>query len=129
MIAVDTNVVVRLLVNDHPEQSLRARTLVDSNAVWISTTVFLEAEWVLRRVYRHKRPSICASFRALAGLPNVDLENPDRITVALDWFDAGMDFADALHLAAAAGQDAFASFDQELARTASGLDSIPVREP
>jgi predicted nucleic acid-binding protein len=53
MIAVDTNIVVRYLTGDHPRQSTKARTLVDGNDVFLSRTVILECEWVLRSAYRY----------------------------------------------------------------------------
>ena len=42
MIAIDTNVVVRFLVNDDPEQATRARRLIEAEDVFLSTTVLLE---------------------------------------------------------------------------------------
>ena len=47
MLSVDTNVVVRLLVNDDPQQGERARKLFDSDQIWIGVTVLLESAWVL----------------------------------------------------------------------------------
>lgn len=47
MIAIDTNVLVRLLVADDPAQSSRARALLETQDVWIGPTVLLEAAWVL----------------------------------------------------------------------------------
>jgi len=48
MIAVDTNIVVRLLTNDDPEQAGRAAAVVKNGPVFIPKTVVLETEWVLR---------------------------------------------------------------------------------
>ena len=50
MIAVDTNVVVRLLAQDDPKQAA-ARTLFAAGPIWIAKTVLLETEWELRTVY------------------------------------------------------------------------------
>ena len=47
MVAVDTNVLVRFLVDDDPDQSRAARALFASEAVWIPKTVILETNWVL----------------------------------------------------------------------------------
>ncbi len=51
MLAIDTNVVVRLLAKDHPEQSAKARALLERETVFVALTVILEAERVLRSVY------------------------------------------------------------------------------
>ena len=51
MLAIDTNVIVRYLTGDHPQQARKARTLIESEHVFVCTTVLLETEWVLRSVY------------------------------------------------------------------------------
>jgi len=70
-----------------------------AGGVFVATTVLLETEWVLRQTYRLSRPVIVDFLRALTVLTGVTIEDTDRLTTALDWVDAGMDFADALHLA------------------------------
>ncbi len=129
MLAIDTNVIVRYLAADHPDQSARARAVVEANAVWASTTVLLETEWVLRSVYGFSRPAVAAALRRFAGLPGVSLESPAVVAQALDWAERNLDFADALHLAAAAGQDAFVTFDARLIKAAGALAFIATREP
>jgi predicted nucleic acid-binding protein len=127
MLAVDTNVIVRYLTNDHPEQSLRARKLVDGQDVWVPTTVLLETEWVLRSVYRYTPVQIAAALRDFAGLPRVSLENAARVAQALDWVEHGMDFADALHLGASDGCAAFATFDADFIKAAKKAKAGTVR--
>ncbi len=129
MFAVDTNVIVRYLTADDPGQSKRARAIMDESDVWISTTVLLESEWVLRSVYDFPRTEVASALRRLSGLPHVVLEAPATAATALLWAEQGLDFADALHLAAADGREAFLTFDGRLARAAGTIGSIPVREP
>lgn len=129
MLAIDTNVVVRLLVGDHPDQSARARALIERHRVLAPTTVVLESEWVLRGAYGLAKADVLAALRAFAGLPNVTLQEPERVAAALKWADDGMDFADALHLAAAADCEAFVTFDQEMAKASEGLNTPAIREP
>lgn len=112
MRAIDTNVVVRYLTGDDPDQSARARAVVDGGAVFAYTTVLLESEWVLRSVYGFAPDEVAAALRAFAGLPGVAVENPGLLAEALDRAEAGMDFADALHLGAAARCDAMLTFDR-----------------
>jgi len=126
MLAVDTNVIVRLLAGDDATQSPQARLVFSQNEVLIMTTVLLETEWVLRRVYQHDRRALSGMLRALMGLPNVRLENAERVAFALDRLEAGADFADALHLSGAGDADAFATFDRACVK-ASTPESVPVQ--
>ncbi|HEX6833132.1 MAG TPA: type II toxin-antitoxin system VapC family toxin [Rudaea sp.] len=114
MLAVDTNVVVRFLTRDDPKQSPLARTFVERNEVHLLSTVLLECEWVLRSAYRLLPPEIASLLRQFAGLPGVSVEQPEAVVQALDWFEQGMDFADALHLASCADGDTFVTFDRHL---------------
>jgi predicted nucleic acid-binding protein len=127
ILAIDTNVVIRYLTGDHPEQSPRARALIDSHEVLVSTTVLLETEWVLRSPYGYSPPQVRKALQAFAGLPQVTLEDPALAATALDFVAKGMDFADALHLVKAEGCTAFVSFDRRLAKAAKRLSKIEVR--
>jgi predicted nucleic acid-binding protein len=127
MLAIDTNIIVRYLPGDHPQQSPKAKALIDSEDVFVCTTVLLETEWVLRSVYGFTPVDIAKALGAFAGLPSVTLEDAALTAKALDWADQGMDFADALHLAKAQGCDAFVSFDRRFAGAAKELSAIAVR--
>lgn len=129
MLAVDTNVVVRYVTGDEPRQAAKARALVDGGMVFVPASVVLEAEWVLRAVYGFDGKDVARALRTLAGQPTVSFEQPLIIRTALDWSESGMDFADALHLAAAHQCEAFVSFDRELAKQAKRLGATPVRAP
>ena len=129
MLAVDTNVVVRYLTNDDPAQAARARRLLAQHEVFVPLTVLLESEWVLRGVFGFPPADVVRGLRALAGLPRVTVENPGAAAVALDWAEHGLDFADALHVAAAQAHDGFVTFDEALVRTARKLGAPTVREP
>ena len=129
MLALDTNIIVRYLTADHPEQFAKASALIDGEDVYVCTTVLLETEWVLRGGYRFSREEIIAALTAFAGLPRVNLEDPAVAAKALDWMRSGLDFADALHLAKAAGCEAFVSFDQRFAAVANALSEVKVHAP
>ena len=128
MRAVDTNVVVRYLTGDDPAQAARAGAVIDAGDVFVGTTVLLESDWVLRSVYGFSGKEVAVALRALAGLPNVQVESPAMLAEALDRAENGMDFADALHLGAAAHCQAMLTFDRDFIRTASGA-SPQVTEP
>ena len=129
MLAIDTNIIVRYVTRDHPEQSPRAKALIDGNDVLVATTVLLQTEWVLQSAYRFSRTEIVEALGSFAGLPRVTLEDPARALKALDWFAAGMDFADALHLASTENCEAFVSFDRRLVSVASRVGAATVRAP
>ncbi len=117
MRAVDTNVVVRFLTGDDPRQAARARAVIGHEPVFIPRTVILETEWVLRAVYDLPPDRVIPALRALAGLPDIAVEGAPLVARALDWAETGLDFADALHLAAAADCATFLTFDKRLARS------------
>ncbi|HET7562994.1 MAG TPA: type II toxin-antitoxin system VapC family toxin [Rhodanobacteraceae bacterium] len=127
MPAVDTNVVVRYLTGDDAAQARAARKLVDGGDIALSGTVLLETEWVLRSLYGYDRRRIHAALTAFAGLANVELDDPARAARAFDWFGKGMDFADALHLAACREGEAFATFDRKLATAARKAGAGKIR--
>jgi predicted nucleic-acid-binding protein len=127
MLAIDKTLIVRYLTGDHPGQSARARALIDAEPVFVSLTVLLETEWVLRSVYGYAPARIVAALRGFSGLPQVTIEDPSLAAQALDWLASGMDFGNALHLAKAAGCTEFITFDRGLVRSASQPGAIPVR--
>ncbi len=129
MLAVDTNVIVRYLTDDHPKQSASARALIGGEEVFVSTTVMLETEWVLRSVYGYAASDVCKALRAFAGLPSVSLDDPALLALAIDRAEQGMDFADALHLGRAADCEALVTFDRQLVRTAKAAGLKNVRLP
>ena len=111
MVALDTNVVVRYLVQDDAAQALRATRLFRSQQVWLAKTVLLECEWVLRGAYQFQPAEITAAFRALLGLANVEVEDAPAVAAALRATERGLDFADALHAASAGPGMRFLTFD------------------
>lgn len=121
MLAVDTNVVVRYLARDDSAQTARATKLIRTEPILLLKTVLLESEWVLRSAYGFDRNATAGAFRSLAGLPTVHVEDESAVAQALDWFAAGMDFADALHLSGCSGTDQFATFDRRLTKNAQSL--------
>jgi predicted nucleic-acid-binding protein len=129
MLAIDTNLIVRYLTGDHPEQSPRARALIDGQPVFAAVTVILETEWVLRSAYGYRSADVVRAMRSFAGLPTVTVEGAEIVAAALDLTKAGMDFADALHLGRSADCEAFVTFDRKLANAARAAGHKGVREP
>jgi predicted nucleic-acid-binding protein len=128
MIALDTNVIVRVVTRDDPAQAERAAVLMRRGGLRLSKTVLLETEWVLRYTYEYDAPSINRALSTLVGLEDLTVEDAPAVRTALTWHSAGMDFADALHLASAGPASQFATFDRRLAKRASALDGAPAIE-
>ena len=129
MRAIDTNILVRFLTGDDPNQAEKARKLIGEGEIFVATSVLLESEWVLRSAYDFSAEQIVGALRAFAGLPGVTLEDAPLVSRALDWAEQGLDFADALHLARAEGCSAFMSFDRKLAKVAASLSEVKVLAP
>lgn len=129
MRAIDTNIVVRLLTADDVEQTRTARALIAAGDIFVGTTVVLETEWVLRAGYGFAPAEIAKGLRGLFGLPAIKLEEPVEVGLALDWMAAGMDFADALHVARSGHCSSFLSFDRNLVKRAKAVTSIQVEMP
>ncbi len=128
MIAIDTNPIVRYLTGDHPEQSPRARGIVDGQAIFVAATVVLEVEWVLRSTYGYRPTDVARALRAFGGLPTVTVEDAALVAAALELAEKGMDFADALHLGRSAHCEGFVTFDRKLVKVAKAAGYQSVRE-
>lgn len=124
MLSVDTNVLVRLLVNDDPRQAAQARRQFESEEIWIGVTVLLEAAWVLESVYELSPAATADALRGVLGLPNVRTEDVAAVITALDVAAAGVEFADALHVLRSPEDVEFVTFDRALAKSGRRLGSI-----
>ena len=125
MIAVDTNVLARYLLNDDFEQAkAAARLLAGRDLIDVPLSVWLELVWVLQ-VNDCSRPEIIKGLRHIIGLPSIRPRALDVFLYALRWYEEGIDFGDALHLAMSAGNERFASFDKAMAKAAAKVGASP----
>lgn len=129
MIAIDTNVLVRLLTHDDEAQYAKTVKLVKNGTVFIPETVLLETEWVLRHAYKLGCAKIHELFMCVLGLENVRVAQPFAVHDALSWFRDGMDFADALHLAGCGHCEKLATFDRAFVKSAKSRSSCKVVSP
>jgi predicted nucleic-acid-binding protein len=119
MHAVDTNILVRFFViDDDIEQTKRVAKLFKTDSIFISRTVLMETEWILRGVYKRDRLTINAGFSRLLDVATVEIESEFLIATALLWHKFGMDFADAIHLASSQHCEKFATFDIGIKKSA-----------
>ena len=118
MIALDTNVLARYYVAsaDAPsqKQSAAARKLLESGkSLFVSKSVVLELEWVLRGYYKSPPQDVLAVVTHLLAMPNVELEDRVAVELAGAALADGFDFADALHHASARHCTSMATFDDK----------------
>jgi predicted nucleic-acid-binding protein len=121
MIALDTNIIVRLLTHDDPAQLAAIARFFERNTeeeFLVPDLVLAEVVWTLRTTFHWERPQIAAALRRLAAKPDVGFADQDHLNAALKAMETGGDFADALIVARvqADGCSALASFDIDLAR-------------
>ena len=126
MIAVDTNVVVRLLTEDDPTQTAAVRSLFAAGPIWIAKTVLLETAWVLRSFYGFDESAIREAFTKLLGLENVHSEDKPSMVVALALTIHGVELADAIHLSSRSPGAVFVSFDRSFVRRANRAGATDV---
>lgn len=132
MKSLDTNVLARFFVDDADDpQAAKQRPAAIaalSDRAYVSVTVLLELEWVMRGFYALARRDIAKAVRALTGIEHLTIEDRDAVLSALSAFEAGFDFADALHVARSARASTFVTFDRQLARRAKSSALLPVVE-
>lgn len=121
MIALDTNVIIRVVTADDPGQLAVALEVLRSGELWVCKTVLLETEWVLRYTYELPRAAILEALRRLLGYRNLQVEDRGAVLAAVSLFESGLDFADALHLASSSEAQRFVTFDGPLAKKAKKI--------
>ena len=124
MIAFDTNLLVRFLADDDKAQADLAETLMRNDSVFLSRTVLMETEWVLRSRYEQERAALADFFEHLLEAENVEVEDRDLVASAVQWFRLGADFADALHLSVC-GTAVMHTFDRSFCKEARAAGVTP----
>ena len=121
MRAVDTNVLVRLLVRDDPRQLAAAENFVAKGA-WVSHIVLVVAMWVLDTVYERSPAQIAAAVERLLAHADLTLQDEDAVAAALEHFRAKptLGFSDCLvlEIARKAGHLPLGTFDRRLCKLA-----------
>jgi len=119
MRAVDTNVLVRLIVRDDPEQVRIAESFVSTGA-WASHLVLAEATWVLDAVYDRTPEQIAIAIDMLLNHKDLTIQDAEVVTNALEHFRRrpALGFSDCLvlELARKSGHLPLGTFDRDLAK-------------
>jgi predicted nucleic-acid-binding protein len=104
MPALDTNVLVRLLVSDDARQAARVRALIEdisslNEALFVPLTVTLELEWVLRARYGFPREAILTTLVSLLETRELEFQDEASVERALFFYrSTNADFAECLHV-------------------------------
>jgi predicted nucleic-acid-binding protein len=131
MPALDTNVLVRYVVQDDEAQLAAARRLIrkciaDGQTLFVPVTVALELEWVLRASFEYAKDEVMEVLSSLLSAAELSFESERALEVALQLYRNGTaDFVDCLHiaLAAQAGESPLRTFDRRAAKV-SGAQMV-----
>ena len=132
MIGLDTNILARYYIEDAADkeaqkQRLVAKKIIESGKkLMVCKTVFLEFEWVMRGFYHFSPIEVQQVFQHLLTLPNVDVEDKERLKRAVSSLTEGLDFADAIHHASYNQCDSVLTFDdKKFARRLNHMALMP----
>jgi predicted nucleic-acid-binding protein len=121
MAAVDTNVLIRLIVGDNTEQTVSAEAFVERGA-WASLIVLAETIWMLKASYAFSTPQLVGVIEMLLNHATLTLQDSDLVARALEQYRRrpALGFTDCLILEQArkAGHLPLGTFDSALARIA-----------
>jgi predicted nucleic-acid-binding protein len=121
---LDTNVLMRLLVNDDRRQAAQAEALARESAeaeeaLFVPLTVTLELEWVLRSRYRFTKGAVLATLVSLLETREIEFQDEGSVERALFFYRSkNADFAECLHLGCAVTHERLplVTFDAQAAR-------------
>jgi predicted nucleic-acid-binding protein len=124
MAAIDTNILVRFLIQDDEQQGHQARRLIQhvlaqGETLFIPVTVILELEWVLRSNFLFNKSQVVELISNLLSTKELEFESEPSVEIALELFrNLAADFADCLHIALAhrAGHAPLWTFDKTAAK-------------
>ncbi len=123
MPGLDTNVLVRWIVEDDPRQATRVQRLFEEvrerGEFFVPSTVMLELEWVLRSRYGFDKPTVLAAFNALMETQELEFQDEPALERALNFYrQSAAEFADCLHAGQCGSADRtpMVTFDEIAAR-------------
>jgi predicted nucleic-acid-binding protein len=122
MLAVDTNILVRLLARDDVKQAKLADQFV-ANGAWVSHLVLAETLWVLKSAYNRSPSQLTAVLDILLAHESLVLQDADTVSAALTHFQSkpALGFSDCLvlEIARKAGHIPLGTFDKALSKLAN----------
>ena len=119
MLAIDTNILVRLIVRDDAVQT-RTAELAIARGAWVSHLVLAESLWVLDAVYSLSREKIATAVDMLLNHDLLTIQDGEVVELAVEQFRSrgGINFSDCLvlEIASKAGHTPLATFDRVFAK-------------
>lgn len=117
MKVVDTNILARFFIddpNDAESQKQKADIIeIMTQSIHIPITVILEFEWVMRGFYKLPKDEILKIFQILLSYDNIDIESHHYVKTAVELFEQGFDFADAIHISRSQKMGGMLTFDKQ----------------
>ena len=137
MISLDTNVLVRAIADEidadatTTAQRKRAQALLSSGRqLFVSITVILKLELVLRGAYDMPSDEIASLFEDMIKVENLTIDRVGAVSQAIAWYRQELDFSDALHMAQSGLCAGLATFDEQFLKAARRLNlKSPVSAP
>lgn len=126
LIAVDTNIILRLVLDDDDRQVAAVRALMLREPLYVSLGVLLEAGWVLQSRYRLARAEVADALTLVASLDGLIVARLPLALWAVERYRAGADLADMIHLVSAAKIGRLATFDRGVAKAAGGDPPVTI---
>ena len=126
-VALDTNLIVRLIIDDDEPQVDQVEQLLDiADEIFIPIITFCEVVRVLKRAYKMPAPTIATALRSIANIQSLTLDRP-ALEAGLQMLDLGGDFADGCVMfeARRAKCDRLATFDKTFVALSDGFASLP----
>jgi predicted nucleic-acid-binding protein len=122
MLAVDTNILIRLLARDDLKQAKLADQFI-ANGAWVSHLVLAETLWVLKSAYNRSPSQLTAVLDILLAHESLVLQDADTVSAALTHFQSkpALGFSDCLvlEIARKAGHVPLGTFDKALSKLAN----------
>lgn len=114
---VDTNILLRAFLDDHPAQSPAAQEALNGvELLAVTLPTLCEFAWVLRKGYKRSRQELSVALETIIGIPNISVDRP-AVEAGLSLVAAGGDFADGViaYEGKRLGADIFFTFDRAAA--------------
>ena len=125
MIAIDTNIILRYVLNDDLRLSEIATELIEQRGCYMPLLAFTETGYVLRSLYQAPDTQLLSLMRSVMAQPRVVVEKEARLTLALDGFAQGIDWFDAMLWASCPEDATLLTFDRKFAKKAGRMEWQP----
>lgn len=118
MILVDTNIILRYLLDDNKELSKKATEIIDNNEIFIPTEVIVEVSYVLKKVYNVEKEKIYEIIQLLLDMEDINFENKETIKLAFETYSQkNLDIVDCMLFAYAKNENYIVeTLDKKLSR-------------